>query len=222
MAGARIFLVHALRDSIAPANAAMARGWPAAQVANLLDDSLSTDHAAKGGALDDAMHGRFDSLARYAAGCGATGILFTCSAFGAAIERVRVSLAIPVLKPNEAGIDAALDAGPRVALFATFPMALAPISGEVERRARARGMAPTIVTRAVDGAIAALQAGDGPRHDRLIAEAAAAIEGVDALMLVQFSMARAAASIAPRAGRVVVTTPDSAVARLRALVEATA
>ena len=220
MATPRIVLVHALRDSIAPANAAMARGWPAARIANLLDDSLSTDHHAKGGVLDDAMYGRFDALGRYARDTGADGILFTCSAFGAAIERVRDALGIPVLKPNEAGIDAALDAGPRVALLATFPMALPPISGEVERRARERKMTPTIVTRAVDGAFAALQAGDGARHDRLVAEAAAAIDGVDAVMLVQFSMARAAAAIAPRPRVAVVTTPDSAVARLRQQVEA--
>jgi Asp/Glu/hydantoin racemase len=220
MATPRIVLIHALRDSIAPANAAMGRGWPAATVVNLLDDSLSVDHAAKGGVLDDAMYGRFDALGRYAKGTGADGILFTCSAFGAAIERVRVALGIPTLKPNEAGIDAALDAGPRVALLATFPMALPPISSEVERRARERGIVPTIVTRAVDGAIAALQAGDGARHDRLIGDAAAGIDGVDAIMLVQFSMARAAASIAPRARVAVVTTPDSAVARLWALVEA--
>ena len=222
MATPRIFLVHAVRDAIAPAIAAMGAGWPAARVANLVDDSLSTDHAAKGGVLDDAMIGRFLALGRYAASCGADGILFSCSAFGAAIERVRGELAIPVLKPNEAGIDEALDAGPRVALLATFPSTLVSIAREVENRARERGVTPTIVTREVDGAMAALQRGEGERHDRLIAEAAASLAGVDAVLLAQFSMARAAAAMPARRRPVIVTTPGSAVARLRSLVEARA
>jgi Asp/Glu/hydantoin racemase len=220
MAGPRIVLVHALRESVEPANAAMARGWPAAAVGNLLDDSLSRDHAAAGGVLDEAMVGRFLALGRYAASTGAAGILFTCSAFGAAIERVRAALAIPVVKPNEAAIDAALDAGPRIALLATFPMTLASMAGEVEERARTRNLVPTIVTRAVDGALDALRAGDAAGHDRLIAAAVAALDGVDAVVLAQFSMARAAAAVAPRARPRLVTTPDSAVERLRSLVEA--
>ncbi len=220
MASPRIVLIHALRDSLEPANAAMARGWPAARVANLLEDSLSTDHAAKGGVLDDTMTDRFLALGRYATTTGADGILFTCSAFGAAIERVRAELAIPVLKPNEAALDDALDAGPRVALLATFPATLLSVGHELEVAARDRGVAPTIVTRGVDGALAALQAGDAARHDRLIAEAVAALDGVDAIVLAQFSMARAAAGLAPHPR--LITTPDSAVARLRTLVEARA
>jgi hypothetical protein len=52
----------------------------------------------------------------------------------------------------------------------------------------------------------------------LIGEAAAAIGAVDALVLCQFSMARAASSITPVAGRRVLTTPASAVLKLKSLV----
>lgn len=48
------------------------------------------------------MAERIASLAQYARRCGAQGILYTCSAFGDAIERVQRAESIPVLKPNEA------------------------------------------------------------------------------------------------------------------------
>ena len=74
------------------------------------------------------------------------------------------------------------------------------------------------MTRVVEGALAALQGGDVAGHDSLIVAAAADYAKVDALVLAQFSMARAAAGIAPGRRRV-ITTPDSAVAKLRGLVE---
>ena len=50
----RITLVHALKHSIVPIEAAFARLWPDARLMNLMDDSLSADLARDGG-LTDAM-----------------------------------------------------------------------------------------------------------------------------------------------------------------------
>src|SRR3954454_1129627 len=104
----RVALIHALRHSPPPIEAAFARLWPEATLANLLDDSLSAD-LARDGALTPAMTDRFLTLARYAATSGADGILFTCSAFGPCIDACARELApMPVLKPNEAMIDEAM------------------------------------------------------------------------------------------------------------------
>lgn len=59
----RIGLIHALGHSIVPSNAAFARLWPEARLANLPDDRLSADRARQG-ELDDAMTDRFLTLAR--------------------------------------------------------------------------------------------------------------------------------------------------------------
>lgn len=207
----RIFLIHALRDSVEPARAAMARGWPDAAVANLLDDSLSAD-LARAGALDAAMIARFVQLGRYARDQGANGILFTCSAFGAAIDAVAADLPIPVLKPNESAFRAALRHGNRIGLLVTFEGSLAPLSDEL--RAMAGGTLD-LHAQIVPGALAALQAGDATAHDARIAEAASRLPAIDALVLGQFSMARAAGAIGRKP---LYTTPDAAVAELKARV----
>ena len=63
----------------------------------------------------------------------------------------------------------------------------------------------------------ALVAGRREDHDRLVAEVAARVADCDVLVLGQISMAPAAASIPARPGRVVLTTPDTAVAKMKAL-----
>jgi hypothetical protein len=218
MPGPRIALIHALPESPEPANRAFAELWPEAARFNLMDDSLATDLAAAGNITPEITQ-RFVDLGRYAADTGARGILFTCSAFGLAIDACKAALnPIPVLKPNEAALEVALVAGPRIALVATFGPTIPSMTAELEAMAKARGIVPTIVTRVVDGALAALKAGAGDKHDRLIAQAAEGLPSVNALVLAQFSMARAAPKIAAVPGRTVVTTPASAVRKLKGLV----
>jgi hypothetical protein len=212
----RIALIHALAHSLAPIEAAFARLWPEVRRTNLLDDSLSAD-LARDGALTPAMTQRFLTLARYAAGTGADGILFTCSAFGPCIEACAAELApMPVLKPNEAMIEEALAlAGPqgRVGLMASFAPTLASMPPEFA--AAAPGI--TLVPCLAEGSLAALDRGDGAEPDRLAAVAAAALRGCDAIALSQFSLARAAEAVAQATGRPVLTTPDSAVRKLKRL-----
>lgn len=215
----RIALIHALKHSIAPIEAAFGRLWPEARLANLLDDSLSAD-LARDGALTAAMTERFLTLARYAKAAGADGILFTCSAFGPCIEACAKDLApLPVLKPNEAMIEDAValvgHAG-RVGLLASFAPTLASMPAEFAV------MAPDIVVvpQLADGALAALDGGDGDAHDQTAGQAARSLADCDAIALGQFSLARAAGHVADAAGRPVLTTPDSAVNKLKRLLGA--
>jgi hypothetical protein len=224
----RIVLIHALKHSVAPIEDAFARLWPVPRLANLLDDSLSAD-LARDGALTPAMTERFLTLARYAKSCGADGILFTCSAFGPCIEACARELApLPVLKPNEAMIEDALAlvgqsdglgarVGRRIGLLATF----APMLGSMpqEFAAAAPGVTPGVIVepKLAEGALAALDRGDAPGHDRAAANAAMALRTCDVIVLGQFSLARAAPAVAAATGQRVLTTPDSAVNKLKRL-----
>ena len=209
----RIALIHALRHSSPPIEAAFAATWPEARLMNLLDDSLSAD-LAREGRLTEAMTQRFLTLARYAAGTGADGILFSCSAFAPCIEACARDLApLPVLKPNEAAIEEALGLGRKIGLLATFPGTLTSMPPEFPPGVE-------VVTCLAEGALAALDAGDTATHDRLAAEASVALKGCDVVLLGQFSLARAAGAVAQATGRPVVTTPGSAVAKLKRLLGA--
>lgn len=216
----RIVLIHAVREAIDPVRAAFAAAMPEAQVHDLLDTSLSADLAADGGKLGQAMTDRFLTLGRYAAASTGGGkrtdaILFTCSAFGPAIEGVQRDLSIPVLKPNEAAFRDALARGSRIGLLVTFEPSLAPLAAELKALAAETGEAIEIVPAVVPPAMAALRAGRGEEHDGLVAEAAKSLSQVDIIVLGQFSTARAATSVNKATGKPVVTTPASAVADVR-------
>jgi len=214
MRAPRIALIHAMQLAAEPVGDAFHRLWAQARVTHLLDDSLAPDLAAAG-SIVPAIVDRIVSLARYSERCGANAVLFTCSAFGTAIEEAKRSVGIPVLKPNEAMLEEALAAGSSVALLATFEPSIPSLKAELEQLASDRGIKLQLSARAVPAAIAALQQGRGAEHDRLIAAAAAEIGKCDALVLGQFSMARAATGIPVAPGRKVLTSPQSAVNRLK-------
>jgi Asp/Glu/hydantoin racemase len=209
----RIALIHALKHSIAPIEAAFAQAWPQARLMNLLDDSLSAD-LARDGRLTEAMTGRFLTLGNYAAATGADAILFTCSAFGPCIEAVaRAHAPMPVLKPNEAMIEQAVTMGTRIGLLSTFPPTLVSMPPEFPATVQ-------VVPKLADGALAALDRGDRATHDRLIAEASRDLRDCDVIALAQFSIAATAPLVAEATGKPVVTTPDSAIAKLKKLLSA--
>lgn len=212
----KIYLVHAMAVSMRPVEASFRKFWPEARLAHLLDDSLPADFNHDG-RLTDAMIGRFRDLGRYCASADADAILFTCSAFGAAIDAVKAEQKIPVLKPNEALYDELVAAGGRVALLATFAPSLPSMLTEIEAHARHAGVQLEIRTRLVDGALDALLSGNADDHNRLIAAAAPAYADCESIAFAQFSMAPAAGLAEASLNRPVLTTPDSAVRKLKAL-----
>ncbi len=77
---------------------------------------------------------------------GADAILYTCSAFGAAIDQAARELPIPVLKPNEAMFETAFAAGARIGMLATSPPAVASMEEEFAADAHRLGRAVTLKT----------------------------------------------------------------------------
>jgi hypothetical protein len=138
----RIALIHALRHSVEPAEEAFHSLWPTATVANILDDSLSSDLAHAG----------------------------------------------------------ALTPGEFVAV----------------------GSSIKVIPRLVEGALEAMNASDVEQHDALATAAAAELQGCDVIALAQFSLARASPAIGRITRKRVLTTPDSAVKRMRWLLSAPA
>lgn len=218
MSAPRIALIHAVAAAIPPVQDAFAEIWPEAKVTNLYDDSLSPDREAETGDISPAMRKRIADLARYVAEAGAGGILYTCSAFGPAIEAVAEELApLPVLKPNQAMFEEALSFGSRIGMIATFGPAVPPMEAEFAEIAGGQGA--SLETILVPGAIEALRRGDGGTHDRLVAETAPRLAHCHVVMLAHFSTSRALAPVQAALPSVpVLTAPRSAVKALRACV----
>lgn len=218
----RIALIHATPLAVQPVAEAFKQLWPQARLVNLLDDSLPGD-LAQAGALDDTMITRFIGLAQYVKTHGAQGILFTCSAFGPAIDLARQAVGLPVLKPNEAMFEEALDicaqlgGARRIGLLTTFAPAGLSMREELLSAVRLRGLDVQISDACADGAMAILNAGDAATHDRMVVDSAAALAACDVVVLGQFSMARAQQAVADVLGKPVLTSPQSAVRRLKAV-----
>lgn len=215
----RIVLIHAVPMAIAPVLDAFRQLWPAAECVNVLDDSLGSDRG-RSGELTAPMAGRIEALARYGQDIGAHGILFTCSAFGEAIESAAAKSAIPVLKPNEAMFEEALERGHRVGMLVTFEPCIASLEREFHAMGKAFAVAPRIETICVPEAMVALRNGDATRHDELLAQAAPRLAHCEVILLGQFSTARAAPAVREVFDGQVLASPLSAVAKLRSICQA--
>ncbi len=212
----RIVLLHGTPVAMVPIQQSFAARWPEAEIVDLLDSSLSVDRA-KDHDLTPRMFERFMELGTYAHRIGADGILVTCSAFGPAIERMGRELAIPVLKPNDAMFQAALSQGMRIGMLATFAPSVLTMTNEFDDYVRETGSKATLRTIVVDGAMDALRKGDAETHNRLVAARAPELADCDAIMLAHFSTSRAYAQTCAAVPVPVLTSPDSAVDRMRAM-----
>jgi Asp/Glu/hydantoin racemase len=216
---AHITLIHATPLAIEPINAAFNMEWPNAVLTNVLDDSLSRD-LERVGRIDDTMNARFAQLVAYGCSLATQGIVFTCSAFGPAIENARANIAIPVMKPNEAMFEQALTMANRlsgkIGLLTTFSPAARPMREELFDQAKAAGMTNIALSEVcAPDAFKALAAGDTERHDALIAKSACELAHCDVIMLGQFSMARALNKVTNTVKVPVLTSPQAAVRALQ-------
>ena len=210
----KIYLIHAGMISVMPAHLSFQKHWPDAQFFDLLDGSLVMDMKEQP-VLTPSMMKRFELLGDYCANADATGVLFTCSAFGEAIDRIKQKHAFPVLTPTEALFEEVLDIKGKVALVVTFGPSIAGLMTELEKMAAIKKRTVDIDPFVVEGAIDALFKDDHETHNRLIAEKAATLKGYKAIVFGQFTMSPAAPQSQRLTETPILTTPDSAVKKLK-------
>jgi Asp/Glu/hydantoin racemase len=206
-----LFSVH--KDAMEAAVRAFAADWPTARIANLLDDGLFA-WVREAGVVPD-MYDVFRTLTRHMVARDADGILFTCSAFREVIDACIAEFDLPILKPNDAMIEQALDLGSRIAVVATVGPTIPSISAEIEEMAAARGQAVQLVPYVVEGAFDALAGGDPARHDALVAARAREIRDCEVIVLAQFTLSRAKPAVAAVTSIPVLESPGAAVAKMR-------
>lgn len=214
----KIAFIHATRLAIDPIENTAKRLWPEVRTASLLDDSLESDLKEAGG-LTATLHSRIADLTDYARTLNIDGILFTCSSFGDAIEEVAQRTPLPVLKPNEAMFRDALSYGERLAMIYTFEPAATGMEAEFQRLAKGSGSSASLTSVFCANALDAKRSGDIAEHDRMIRDCTQLLDGFDAILLAQFSMASAAEPSRRVTKTPVLTSPESALADLRSRIE---
>lgn len=212
----RIVLIHATPLAMEPIAQAFSHFWPQADISNLLDDALSVDRR-KSTHLTERLYQRIDTLVEYAKSIEAGAVLFTCSAFGEAIEASAQKQAIPVLKPNEAMFDEAIHQGNHIVMLATFAPAVAGMEAEFAELAAERNSRATLKSVVVSEARDALEQNNPTLHNRLLANAAEACQDADVIMLAHFSMAIAQPDVQAAVPCPVLSSPQAAVKKLKSL-----
>ncbi len=176
----RIALIHALRHSPPPIEAAFARLWPGQVLMNLLDDSLSAD-LAREGRLTPAMTDRFLALAA-TQGHGAEAIL---SLLGL---RPPIEACARDLAPCRCSSPRGDDRGSR-----HQRKRIGLVTSRAPSVDDAGNPAGITVVRRWRGRPRALDGGDVATHDRQAAEAARDLADLRCLRARQFSRAGEAA-----------------------------
>jgi hypothetical protein len=155
----------------------------------------------------------------YAKGTGCSGILFTCSAFGPAIEAAAAATGLPTFKPNEAMFAQALAQSSaqqvRLGLVATFEASIPSMSAELMTLAARHGKTIDLRSVFVPEAMQDLAQGRTDQHHQKVALAARQLADCGVVMLAQFSMAAAQPLAQAGLKCPVLSSPDCAVLALR-------
>lgn len=187
----RVAFLHTGAVVIPVIAAAMQAEIPDVTIVNYLDDQIVRDlgdHERRASVAD-----RLVNLTRAARDAGADLVMLTCSSISAYAGPTADRVGIPVLRIDEAMADQAVAQGDRIAVVATLPTTLSPTIALLRERASLAGVEVHILEELVDGAFAAVSAGDRPQHDRLVAATISRLAAdVDVVVLAQASMASAA------------------------------
>jgi Asp/Glu/hydantoin racemase len=189
---------------------------PGVDTFNMVDESL-LKNTIQSGALTPLTTRRVLEHIASAEEAGADAVLVTCSSIGPAAELARRTVAIPVVRVDEAMADQAVAAGRRIGVAATLQTTLDPTAALIRDRAALAGREVEIQTHLCAGAFDALKRGDTAAHDQIIADGLRQLLGtVDVVVLAQASMARVAGTLASEEQTVpILSSPRSGVERAR-------
>lgn len=211
--------VHTAMPMVEATKALFSELLPQVRLINVVDDSLIQDVIQAGG-VPAPVARRLETYYAAAVEAGADVIFNTCSSVGEIAARARSSLAIPIVRIDEAMARKAVKMGDRVGVLATLPTTLEPTIRLVQEQAAEAGRSLSVVDGLADGAFEALLAGDADTHDARILETARKLAAeVDLIVLAQGSMARMEEALAKATGKPVLSSPNLGVQSVKAVLE---
>ncbi|WP_413700613.1 aspartate/glutamate racemase family protein [Psychromonas sp. KJ10-10] len=206
----KIVLIHAVQVAIQPIVDAFNEHWPEAELIHLWDQTLSIERA-KTDHINDFLYQRIDALYDLAKCSGGDAIMFTCSAFGEAIDRVAEQSDIPVLKPNQAMFEQALMMGGKVGMIGSFLPAMEGMEKEFIQLADLHNSSASISSICVAKAREALTTGNINLHNQLTLEATYQLEQCSVIMLAHFSSSHALNLLTSKCDKPILSSPKCAI-----------
>jgi Asp/Glu/hydantoin racemase len=185
------------------------------EVYHVGDDMLAKVVVRDGG-LSPFIYRRLAEHVLAAERAGADVVQVTCSSISPCVDPAATMVEVPVLKIDEAMVDAGLSLGERIGVAATAMTALKPTCDLVKERARAGGRQVEVEPAFCEGAYQAMYA-QPDVHDRIIRSTLRDLATRnDVILLAQGSMARVADTLSPEDVRVpVLSNTRLAIERLR-------
>lgn len=214
--GKTVAIIHTGPVTVKPLNDLAPELLPGVRIINIMDDSLLKDVLAAGHLTPEVTQ----RMAQYyiiAAQMGADLILNACSSVGEAADVARHLVPVPVVKVDQAMAEEAVRrAQTAVGVAATLPTTLDPTARLIERTAQQMGKAVAVRRLLCPGAWDALMAGDGERHDAIVAQSLLDLaREVEVIVLAQVSMGRVAAGLGDQLTVPVLTSPRLGMERVR-------
>ncbi len=209
-------LIHAVVPAMGPMQEAVSRGLPGARVLNLLDEGLLSEVERRGGLTPECVD-RLATLVGLASQAGAQAVLLTCNAYTPVVAEVQARFpGLPVLPVDQVMVEQAVAGARRIGVLATVEAGLQQQRESLARAADAAGKQIEVVASLHPEAMAALQAGDAERHDRILQAALPVLAAqVEVVLLAQASMARLVDKVPAGLPVTVLASPPLAVEALR-------
>jgi Asp/Glu/Hydantoin racemase len=217
-----VAFIHTSPAAIGPLMQFYAGQAPELEITNLLDDGLLRLLAA---GKTEAARGRLAGMLRAAAETYEPELaMITCSSVPREMsDSLAQDFRMPVLKIDYPMARAAVRAGRKIGVAATFPPTLAPTSKLLNEAAAEAGTEVEIVQEVEPAAYDALLANDTATHDRLLLDLIERLQSrdVSAVVLAQVSMARVLPLVGARARVPVLTSLHTSLEAIRAALSET-
>lgn len=206
-----LVLLHTAQSNVTAFAKLLAETAPDVPAIHILrDDLLKAAFAA--GELTDAIRAETAATVRALAADDAGLVLCTCSTIGPGADDAAKTTPVPILRIDRPMMMAALNAGRRIAVAATFATTMAPTLDLLRQCAREAGKDPQIQEFLFDTARAAFEAGDTEAYLDIIAVGLRqAAQSADVIVLAQASMAPALARLKQRPVPI-LSSPESGLA----------
>ncbi len=183
-------LIHTVSALLGEFQRMCSKVIPDTALMHVLDEPLLRI-VQKRGRLDTQDVSRMRSHVTTAEKAGADVILVTCSTLSPLVEEVRFSVGIPIVKIDEAMIQAAVEQGNTIGVVATAESTLKSTCDTLFHYAAKYGKTIRIEKKYVEDALEALMNGNGDLHDEFVKKAITDLsQRVEIIILAQASMAR--------------------------------